>query len=225
MRHLLDRELLLSAVVAVVAVVVEVPIFMFKVNCLSFLLLSFLQVSCGEYTTNYVKDYNIFVQSEDDEINDTIRALADQYNNDFGAEAISIVDDEDDSNSRIGFISGLKSRENKLGLGQWITMTSEEGRDLVPSASGSNLQKTVVYSMELAFDLQNFRQKMSSRETRSGGDWNHLYHLFCHEVGHGLQMRHQNNIKSVMYRSIPDQSREGVDYDDYFDMARAFFRD
>ena len=128
----------------------------------------FLQVSCGEYTTNYVKDYNIFVQSEDDEINDTIRALADQYNNDFGAEAISIVDDEDDSNSRIGFISGLKSRENKLGLGQWITMTSEEGRDLVPSASGSNLQKTVVYSMELAFDLQNFRQKMSSRETRSG---------------------------------------------------------
>lgn len=186
--------------------------------------LSIWNVSCGTYTTTHVKDFAIYVESDDDDINETIRVLADEYNEDFGGEAITIVDSEDESNSSIGFISGLKSRENKLGLGQWITVTSQEGQNLVGSTD-TELEKTIVYSMELDFDLQNFESKMDSRDNKSDGDWRHLYHLFCHEVGHGLQMVHEANRLSVMYKSIPDQSRRGVDYAGYFENARNFFRD
>lgn len=188
-------------------------------------LLLVLNVSCGQYTTKNIRDYNIFVESDDEEIQDTIRVLTEEFNEQFGGEAITIVDTVEESNSSIGFIRGLKARENKLGLGQWITVTSEEGQDLLPSSNRQKLEKTVIFSMEIDFDLENFRDKMGSRESKEGGDWNHLYHLFCHEVGHGLQMGHEGNIRSVMYKSIPDQSRIGVDYDRFFEKARDFFRD
>ena len=35
-------------------------------------------------------------------------------------------------------------------------------------------------------------------------NYQHLYHLFCHEVGHGLQMDHDEDQGSIMYKSIPD---------------------
>ncbi|WP_207912312.1 hypothetical protein [Pseudobacteriovorax antillogorgiicola] len=187
-------------------------------------LLSLLFTSCGSsYTTTHIKDFRVYIETNDDEVRETVYELADEYNSDFGAEALTIVDEQEDANSYIRFISGLRARDNKLGLGQWITITSQEGRDLLPS--NSSLQKTVMHTMEIDFDLENFRSKMDSRYEKASGQWRHLYHLFCHEVGHGFQMGHDTSKDSVMYRSIPDNSRPQVDYDDYFRRARKFFNE
>lgn len=192
--------------------------------CLPILGFCLLLTSCGTYTTNHVRDYRIYVDSSDDEVRETVRVLADDYNEQFGGQALTIVNTEEESNSSISFINGLKERENKLGLGQWITVTSEEGQNLLPTSGDSQLEKTVLYSMEIDFDLGNFKSKMDSRDSKNDGAWKHLYHLFCHEVGHGLQMGHEKYKTSVMYKSIPDNSRDGVRYDSYFRNAREFFR-
>lgn len=179
--------------------------------------------ACGSsYETVHVKDYRVFVETGSFEIQDTINELTISYNDEFGAEALTLVDDEEDANSYIRFISGLRATKNKLGLGQWITVTAHEGQDVIAGGSKS-LEKTIVHTMELDFDLENFEQKQAGKQDRSSGDWKHLYHLFCHEVGHGLQMGHDEHKQSVMYPSIPEQSRNNLDYVSYFDRARAFF--
>ena len=186
--------------------------------------LSVFFTACGSYTTTHIRDFRIYVQSDNDEVKETIGVLTEDYNNQFGGEALTLVDREEEANSYIRFISGLRARENKLGLGQWITITSQEGQDLLPSGSG-DLQKTVMHTMEIDFDLENFKDKMNSRTDKKHGHWKHLYHLFCHEVGHGLQMGHEPSKTSVMFRSIPDKSRDVVDYKTYFAQARMFFED
>ena len=190
------------------------------------ILLSFFYVltsACGSYTTVNVKDYKIFVETDDNDLQETIDQLTEQYNDEFGGEALEIVTDYEEANSYIRFISGLRSNQNKLGLGQWITITANEGQDIFPGAS-ENLERTIVYSMELDFDLENFKSKMAMKDDPESGEWRHLYHLFCHEVGHGLQMDHDDHRESVMYRSIPDSSRPNIDYDNYFTKARKFFQ-
>ena len=77
--------------------------------------------------------------------------------------------------------------------------------------------------MEIDLDFDNFKEKTDSRFAQNSADWNHLYHLFCHEIGHGLQMGHDASTSSVMYSTIPQASRPQVDYEDYFLRARRFF--
>ncbi|NRA65584.1 MAG: hypothetical protein HRU19_13940 [Pseudobacteriovorax sp.] len=188
-----------------------------------FSVLSLFNLACGSYETVHIKDYKVFVETDSYELRETIDSLTAQYNDDFGGEALEIVDDREEANSYIRFIDGLKSEENKLGLGQWITVTANEGQDIASGGSG-NLERTVVYSMELDFDLENFESKQIKRDDKDSGEWRHLYHLFCHEVGHGLQMDHEASLDSVMYRSIPENSRDFVNYDKYFMNARNFFQ-
>ncbi len=180
--------------------------------------------ACGSYQTVHVKDFKIFVETDSSQVREAVVYLADQYNDEFGAEALKLVDERENANSHIRFVSGLRERQNKLGLGQWVTITAQEGRDLIPIGN-NDLEKTVVHSMEIDFDLENFTEKMKKIDAPGSGEWRHLYHLFCHEVGHGLQMDHEDSIHSVMYRSIPDNSRPHVDYESYFTKARLFFQD
>jgi hypothetical protein len=183
---------------------------------------SFL-VACGgqKYTTEHIQDFRFYTEEQDDEVNEALQLLTDQYNDEIGFTAISWADNPDEANSRIQFPRGLRQREQKLGLGQWITVMTEEGQDILPSSDP--LKRSIYYSMELSFDFQNFKSKAENRDRPSSSDWEHLYHLFCHEVGHGLQMGHEIDKSSVMYESIPDASRPNVDYPDYFRQALKFF--
>ena len=186
-----------------------------------FLFTSFV-VSCGSYKTVYVKDFRVFIETDSNDLRDTVETLTLSYNDEFGGEALTLVDDKEDANSYIRFISGLRATKDKLGLGQWITVTAHEGQDVI-AGGGKSLERTVVHSMELDFDLENFTAKQNGKFDRSSGEWKHLYHLFCHEVGHGLQMEHDEHKQSVMYKSIPEKSRNNLDYDGYFNAARSFF--
>lgn len=188
------------------------------------LFLTLILNACGSnVVTVNKKDYRIFVYTDSEQVRETIDELTATYNDEIGIEAIKIVDNSLDSNSSIQFISGLRSSEKKIGLGQWVTRTSFDKQNLFPNIHASTPTRVVHYSMKLKFDLENFSKKMTSRDDKSSGPWRHLYHLFCHEVGHGLKLGHdENEINSVMYPSIPENSRQNVDYNTYFNQARAF---
>ena len=176
----------------------------------------------SDYVTQHVQDYKIYPETRDAVLLDSVEYLSDYYNDSMGFEAIQLVYEREEANSFIRFPIGLKNSDNKLGLGQWITVTSQEARSL--NTSNNVMTKVVRYSMELDFDYQNFREKsINYLVKRDRGALAHLYHLFCHEVGHGLQMDHTQQVFDVMYPSIPERSRPGIDYQSYFTEARNFF--
>lgn len=180
--------------------------------------------ACGTqtYVTEHIQDFMVFPETKDGVILETLELLNHQYNDEIGFQAITLVNDESEANSFIRFPFGLRNSENKLGLGQWITVTTEEGREILPSRRV--LTRSVMYSMEIDFDYQNFRDKSQRFLSKNDGRaWAHLYHLYCHEIGHGLQMIHEPSKDSVMYPSIPEGSRSNVNYDRYFNSARQFF--
>ncbi len=185
-----------------------------------------LLISCSvSYENEVEKDYRIYVDSRDEVLLESVKILADRFNQDLGVEALAIVDSENEANSKISFTQGLRAEQQKLGLGQWVLTTVSEGRELFPS--NKPLKKTLIYSMQLDFDLDNFKIKSSDviNGNVNSDNYQHLYHLFCHEVGHGLQMDHDDEKQSIMYKSIPDSYAFQPEYDYFFDEARLFFED
>jgi len=185
-----------------------------------------LFISCSvNYENEVEKDYRIYVDSRDEVLLESVKILADRFNQDLGVEALTIVDSEKEANSKISFRQGLRAEQQKLGLGQWVLTTVSEGRELFPS--NKPLKKTLIYSMQLDFDLDNFKIKSSDviNGNVNSDNYQHLYHLFCHEVGHGLQMDHDDEQHSIMYKSIPDSYAFQPEYDYFFDEARLFFED
>lgn len=178
--------------------------------------------ACGEadYQTQHVVDFKIYTSTQDETLANAVSYLSQRFNNDIGFEALKMTGDRYDANSFISFELGLKDKGDILGLGQWTTVTMQENGN--PLAFRRTVKRTISYSMDLIFDRENFQRRASNPDFGSG-DWAHLYHLFCHEVGHGLQLEHSENRKSVMYGKIPDQSYQDLDYDSFFRQARYFF--
>lgn len=184
-----------------------------------FLLISVLLQACGaDYQTEHVRDYRIYVESQDPEMVETIEALAVTFNDQYGEDVLTFTDDAETANSFIRFRDGLVAEQGKLGYGNWVATSTFEDEDLMPGKR--RLQRTIVYSMDIEFDRENIKKRVDSRFDHNSNDWAHLYHLFCHEVGHGMQMDHSEIQNSVMYKSIGEGSRPDVDYDKFFAAAR-----
>lgn len=182
--------------------------------------LLFLSVSaCQDYKVVAVKDFRIYAETKDPALQHSIEVLANRYNREIGSKALTIVRTPEESNSRIRFVAGLHNDGHKLGLGQWIT-TKREQTSL--SLQGQSSVQTVAYAMDIEFDLENFKEKASNVDVSTSAEALHLYHLFCHEIGHGLQMDHSGELQSVMYPTIPDQPNRYVNYKSYFNQARSF---
>jgi hypothetical protein len=179
-------------------------------------------LACGrpDYQTQHVLDFRIFTSTQDRELGNAVDILASRFNDDIGFEALKMTDDRFDANSFISFELGLRDKGDVLGLGQWTTVTLQDNGD--PLAFRRTVKRTISYSMDIVFDRDNFKRRAYNPDVGSG-DWAHLYHLFCHEVGHGLQLEHSDDRKSVMYSKIPDQSHFDLKYELFFQKARAFF--
>lgn len=185
-----------------------------------FLLFSLFAIpACQDYNVVEVKDFRIYADTQNPDLQHAIRTLANRYNKQMGSQALTIVSKPEDSNSRIRFTSGLQDDGHKLGLGKWITTSKLKSSFTMKGESNT---ETVAYAMDIEFDEENFATKSTSVDDSSSDEAQHLYHLFCHEVGHGLQMEHSNDMKSVMYPTIPDKSVRYVDFNDYFKRARSF---
>jgi len=175
--------------------------------------------ACQDYKIIAVKDFRIYAETNDPILQHSIETLAARYNKEMGSQILRIVRDPAASNSKISFTDGLHDDGHKLGLGQWITSRKETSKF---SLQGETSISTVAYAMEIEFDLENFRSKAPYIDQSTSDQALHLYHLFCHEIGHGLQLDHSDNIQSVMYPTIPDRPTRYIDYKSYFNQVRAF---
>lgn len=179
-------------------------------------------VACKEYKVREIKDFRLYVNSDDLELKAAIKELADQFNKDVGANALTVVDNQDASNSNISFVENLKDEQgSKLGLGQWITTETQKNNF---KAYGAEREVTVYHSMALEFDTANFAGKLKGLSDKSSDEYKHLYHLFCHEVGHGMQLDHSDDKNNVMYKSIPTKYSRAIDFNGFFDYVRSYLK-
>ena len=176
----------------------------------------FSLIACKDYKVHEVKDFRLYVKSDDTELKAAINELAAQYNKDVGAKALTVVDNKGDANSSISFVENLADKGgSKLGLGQWITTERENN-------NGASKKITVYHSMALEFDAANFEGKLAGMADKNSDAYKHLYHLFCHEVGHGMELNHSDDRSNVMYKSIPERYTSAINFDAYFAYIRSY---
>jgi hypothetical protein len=186
-----------------------------------FLLLSLTACGGAAYREEKVKDYKIYFALPDQSLMYDFERLVSEYNEATGLEnnAIELVYNEDDANSVATITRGLERQQEKIGFGQWKTKTFEEPS--VAQLDGSRPKRIVSYSMELEFDYDYVKQR--SNAAGNSTEWKEVFTLFCHEVGHGLQMNHSSIINDVMYPSIDGNVR--YNYAGHFEKVRQFFAD
>lgn len=188
---------------------------------LTFMLFSFSVLACREAHLEEVKSFRFFVDTDQPALENSVQILVRNYNRQLGFEALSVVDKKEDSTSQIHFRKGLVNDGRKLGLGQWTILQKQ-------SVSGAFLQSqttTIQYGMDLTFDLDNFARKAAYVQDPESDAYKHLFHLFAHEVGHGMQVSHVTDEKSVMFPSIAEKGSRPVDYSSYFQTIREFLND
>jgi hypothetical protein len=192
------------------------------------LALALIHLSCGvRTTTEFHKQYNIHVETNDTDMLDTIINLAAEFNRESGHDAIHIVEDSDVANSSIRFVDNLLQEKNYLGYGVGLTR-EVEGTSSLKGLTTIENKRVFLYAMHLQFDKANFKEhaKLALNANGDAQSWDHLYHLFCHEVGHGMLLKHDDSAKSnVMYPVIHKMQRDQIDYQSYFQSIDTFFEE
>lgn len=188
-------------------------------TCSFFALVSLSLSGCAQNKLIEVKSFRLFIASEQPELHSSVHRLTHQYNEAYGANVLRIVSTEAESNSVIHFQNDLRLDGQKLGTGQWLTTTTTSK---AMSLHGEVTTNRVEFGMEIVFDEDNFLNKSTAAVDQKSDAGQHLYHLFCHEIGHGMQMNHSEDRHSVMYPTIPERPTREIDYDDYFERAKAF---
>ena len=183
-----------------------------------FLLMVLSIVACKEHRMDQIKNFRILVDSNDPALQNSIRVLVQDYNSRIGYDALSVTDASEDSTSVIRFRKGLIEDGRKLGLGQWTTLKSLTSKGYIERTETT----TIEYGMEIVFDEENFSRKSVSIADETSEGYKHLFHLFAHEVGHGMQMNHADAIDNVMYPNIPEEKSRDLNYDLYFENIRQF---
>ena len=180
------------------------------------LVIIFIQ-GCG-YKEVEVIDYRLYFDTQDQSLVKETRRLVAYYNQRVGAEVLHLAASREDANSPIIWTQGLQDQDRKIGYGQWRTTTKQDSQ--FGAITGKKPRRTTDYSMAIEFDYAFFSQRMTQATTSP--QWQELFVLFCHEVGHGLTMNHEEDNKSVMYKYV--DGADGVKFDEYFARVRAFFR-
>jgi hypothetical protein len=189
-------------------------------QALIFLSLCSVLTGCLEYKVHEVKDFRVFVETDEPKLQSAIEALAKRFNKDVGTKTLTIVKDRSQSNSTISFVRNLNNNDgHKLGLGQWTTSQREQN---TMATQGPRKSIIINYGMQIEFDFDNFASRANMVDDISSNEFQHLYHLFCHEVGHGMQMDHAELKSNVMYPSIPETTVRPIDYKAYFSGVRSF---
>ena len=174
--------------------------------------------ACRESRVNQIKSFYLFVETDQQNIKNSVEILIQAYNEKLGFEALTVSERMQDSNSVIHFRKGLIKDGKKLGLGKWLMTKSINTSGLLDKTDTT----TIDFGMDIIFDLENFNKKIEAIDDMNSEEYKHLFHLFCHEIGHGMQMDHSADISSVMYPSIPDVQKKAPNFDQYFTYIRAF---
>jgi hypothetical protein len=183
-----------------------------------FIILKMIQTlltSCGaSYKETNVKEYSLALESTDESLQTEFERIIEEFDNEAGFPALKFTRNAEDANSTIVLTAGLNARDGKVGWGQWIRSTETES----PAAalSGDAPERKNIYSMRLEFDADYVTDRIYSRDQSKQYD---IKKLVYHEVGHGLTMDHDPNVRNVMYYDISGSK----DFDGFFKKVRDFF--
>jgi len=178
-----------------------------------FVLIAGTLASCGGDTeTIRVKDYRLAVLHDDPAIKREFQYLISEFNQNAGEPVLKYVDDPRHANSAVIVTKGLEERDGKVGWGQWLSETEEDGSFL-----SSTSERRVTYSMRLEFDEDYLRTRMNETTRKNTTE---KQKLFFHEVGHGLEMDHSPTKSDLMYYDISGDKN----FDVFFQRVRSYMR-
>jgi hypothetical protein len=177
-----------------------------------FVVAAALSACGGSYDTTKVKDYKLALVNDDAKLASDFKQLVADFNTYAGMDVLSYEDSAGDANSAIIVTPTLNCEPGKkvVGCGQWLSDTNEDNALLV--RPGQRPHRTIRYSMRLEFDAEYMR-------TRSHLD---KQKLFFHEVGHGLEMAHDDSsTRNVMHESVSGDK----DFAAFFAKVRSYMQD
>jgi hypothetical protein len=181
-----------------------------------------ITISCGaDHDVEHVRDYRLYVETKDPQIMATLELLVQKFNQDIDHKILTLVRQKEGTSSQIIFEEGLREKNNKLGMAQWTTKTSFRSEGVIPQYR--SIHQRVVYGMHIFFDYENFKRKAQLADHNQAA-FDHLYHLFCHEVGHGLQMEHADHPGEIMYPVITNDPQNHLDFQTFFAKAQAILQ-
>jgi hypothetical protein len=176
---------------------------------------SALLSACGagiDYEVTEVKDYKFYVHSEDEAIREELVSLMADFNRESCAPIMSMVASPDEANSTITVTRDLEKRDGKVGWGRWQRLTVQDKPDNIVNGRGTILHS---YGMDLEFDRDYFLTRIDLGDAARRHE---LFKLFSHESGHGLQMGHDNDPRSLMYGDIGGEK----DMNSFFVRVRSY---
>lgn len=180
------------------------------------LIASFGIQACGsEYKDVDVKHYVLAVAGNNQQHKSIFSDLVKRFNEQTGFEALYYTFDEREANSLIQVTAGLDDYDGKIGWGQWSRQTRVESP--AKRLRGQMPRREKHYSMQLEFDQEYVVTRYLRHRSRDDLD---LLKLFSHEVGHGLEMDHDENPRSVMYFDISG----GKDFPEFFKRVREYIQ-
>jgi hypothetical protein len=178
------------------------------------LLLSF---SCGKpFETVNIKEYKFHIAHDDATIKHVMKTLIADFNQLAGYDYLRHVADPADANSAI-FVREFQDEGDKVGYGQWVTETTEDNPMFV--SIGQNPKRHVRYAMRLEFDIDFLRERIHTSDREKIRE---RQTLFFHEVGHGMEMTHnQTNQSDVMYKEVSGHKN----FDTFFRRVNRYMRE
>ncbi len=177
-----------------------------------------LLAACGDgFFVSNTKQYYFVVKPATRENTRIFKGLFADFNRRFNSPYLNLVRGGElraSETSTIALTQGLRHKEGKLGWGRWIRtakLNSRRGFLNKPHQVRKN-----IYTMELEFDRDYVTRRYRSDNDK---DQRQLRTLFLHELGHGFQMGHHPDSRSVMYHEIDDTAK---DYASFYRRAYRF---
>ncbi len=181
-----------------------------------FLVIAFLGIGLNgcsaQEEEKVIKNYQLYLDSADPSAQIKLQSLIGRFNDAVGFTALDYTTTKSNEVSKVHLVRSLSRDENAAGMGG----AREQYR--APEVSNGNFQQVRLKTMELWFDYDAYMKEYSN---------DHLYMVFCHEVGHGIELLHSSDKLSVMFS---DGEYGNYDYDNtnwntYYDRVQAYFRD
>lgn len=189
---------------------------------MNIILLVFLNVGCGSRGDTLKKEYRFYLETNDDAVERVINHLFKELNESAKTNKFGVVDGVETANSRISLQEDLLINERKLGFGQYIIWKRPNHIANFIRTKGT----TKEFGISISFDKETIIE--AADIFMAGNDESDLFlkRLFFHEIGHGLEMNHDDDPDSVMYYAVPrGEDLYDTEFENYFQKVRTYLEE